>query len=305
MTHTIQQHGWSLKQTVQRAYRRIPALVAASAVLAMLLSGCAAGGSTFPIAYQCTAPQNAYGCFTQITFNRSHMNPDNQPDIPGNPAYIYSDLLVVPLTCDTACQASGGTGNPPGVIYNSIWLVQQGTEFIQAGYTTTPSGMEYFLRYELPGVNNGQYTNVILGPAPAGDGGNTINYKYAVIAMGQLGENIPSWGSTGEWLVQIWPPYGPNTEGFLVDLGYSTFHPDTVAYGQVVYGTKGATAPLAFFSGNNILTTPFTTQNDQQFLTENGSLPTATQTLSHPTDASWLFQPTQSSSGGMFRVACC
>jgi hypothetical protein len=306
MPHTTQHHEEPRGPARGRTRPRAPyptIALALFAVLATLLAGCTVGGSTFPGGYHCTAPQNPSGCYTQISFTHSHTNQDNNPDIAGDPKYAYSNLLVVPLSCDAACKASSGQGNPPGGMGNFLEMYQpNGGWYIRLGYSTA-FGLSYYLQYRLPGVNNGQFTQVILGPAPTGNGGNTIDYKYALVAMGVLGQQT-FFGTTGDWVAIIEPPYGPN--GYLwEDLGPSTFSPTTVFYGQFVYGTSGAKAELAFFANNNILTAPYSAQNLQQFVTEDGSPPSDTQSVDHPTDASWLFKPTQSSTGGMFRIACC
>jgi len=302
MTHTILRH----KDLYGRAHgrARVPRLtvvLVALALLAALMAGCSNGGT--PGTYHCTGPQNPYGCVTQIAFTHSHINPDSNPDIAGDPVYLYSSLLVVPLTCDSACQASSG-GNPPGVILNLIELYQQtGSWYLTMGYETTPTGMQYFVQFYLPGIINGQYGHVDLGPAPTGNGGNTIDYKYAYVAMGRQAQQT-FFGAAGDWVVIIEPPYGSSF--YLVEnLGQSNFHPNAVFYGQYVYGTSGATGQLAFFANNNIFATPYSAQHLQEILTEDGTPPGTIQTVDHPSDARWFFPATKSSSGGMFYVSCC
>jgi hypothetical protein len=285
--------------------RRGTPFVLALAVALALLAGCSNGGTTFPGTYQCTAPQNPYGCATAIEFGHSHINPDSNPDIAGDPVYLYSDLLVVPLTCDAACQTSSGNTNPPGFIYNFVSMYDHlGGGYLEAGYeTTVSSGMQYFVQFQIPGINSGQFTHIDLGAAPTGDGSNTINYKYAYIAMGHQAQQT-FFGAADDWVVIIEPPYGSNF--FLVeDLGKSSFHPDRVQYGQFIYGTSGATGLLAFFANNNIFATPFSAQHLQEILTEDGTPPGTIQTVDHPSDARWFFPATKSSSGGMFYVSCC
>jgi hypothetical protein len=278
--------------------------VLALAMPLALLAGCSFGTAPLPGGYHCTKPQHPAGCATAIDFTHSHINPDSNPDIAGDPVYAYSDLLVVPLTCDAACQASSG-GSPPGFIYNFMSMVQlPAGYYIEAGYTTTPSnGMRYFVQYFVPGVNNGQFTYVDLGPAPTGDGSNKIDYRYAHIAMGQQAQQT-FFGPAGDWVVIIEPPYGSN--GWLVqDLGKSTFQPNHVQYGQFIYGTSGATGLAAYFANNNIFATPFTAFHLQEIVTEDASPPSSVLTVDNPSDASWFIQASKSSSGGMFKVACC
>ncbi len=163
--------------------------------------------------------------------------------------------------------------------------------------------MQYFVQFQLPGVNNGQYTYKTLGPAPTGNGGNTIDYEYAYIAMGHQAQQT-FFGASGDWVVVIEPPYGPNA--YLVDdLGTSTFAPDHVQYGQFIYGKSGATGLAAFYANNNIFATPFTVKHLYEYLTEDGSPPTTVLTVDNPSDASWFIKASVSSSGGMFKVACC
>ena len=120
-----------------RLRRCIPVVLALAMPLA-LLAGCSFGTAPLPGGYHCTKPQHPAGCATAIDFTHSHINPDSNPDIAGDPVYAYSDLLVVPLTCDAACQASSGGGNPPGFIYNFMSMVQlPAGYYIEAGYTTT------------------------------------------------------------------------------------------------------------------------------------------------------------------------
>ncbi len=106
-----------------RLRRCIPFVLALAVALA-LLAGCSFGGTALVGGYHCSTPQHPVGCATAIDFNHSHINPDSNPDIAGDPVYAYSDLLVVPLTCDAACQASSGT-TTPGFIYNFLSMVQQ------------------------------------------------------------------------------------------------------------------------------------------------------------------------------------
>jgi len=144
MSSTIQP-----RSRARRHMRPVTILLAALALPAALLASCSLGGSTFPGAYQCTAPQHPVGCATAITFTHSHINPDSNPDIAGNPLGLDSQILLVPLTCDAACQASSGGGNPPGFISNyvELWQASGGGYFLRIGYTTTPSRMQYFLEY--------------------------------------------------------------------------------------------------------------------------------------------------------------
>jgi hypothetical protein len=91
-----------VQNRTRRHMRWVAITLAALALPAVLLAGCSGGGSTFPGAYQCTAPQHPVGCATAITFTHSHINPDSNPDIAGNPVGVYSQVLVVPLTCDAS-----------------------------------------------------------------------------------------------------------------------------------------------------------------------------------------------------------
>jgi len=285
-----------VQNRTRRHLRWIAIILAALALPGALLAGCSGGGSSFPGTYQCTAPQHPVGCATTITFTHSHINPDTKPDIAANPLGIYSQVLLVPLTCDAACQASSGNGNPPGFISNYVELSQVSGGYLRVGYTTTPNGMHYFLQYFLPSVNNGQYTYQNLAPASPGNG----PYGYATFDVGKL-PNGTQIGNPGDWLVIITTPQNDGG-GAWVNLGQATFAPDHVAYGQFIYGTSGATGLLAAFVNNNIMTVKW---GVQEFVTEDGVPPSPVHTVDHPTDAGWLIPATKSSSGGMFYVSCC
>jgi hypothetical protein len=277
----------------------LPSL-ALTLLAALALAGCSNGGSTVPGGYHCTAPQHQYGCYTQIAFAHSHINPDSNPDIPADPVGSQSDLYMVPLTCDPACQASSGGGNPPGYIANFIQLWQQsGGWFMRIGYETTPSGLQFFLQYMLPGVNNGQYANMFLGTPSISS--NPSAWHYATMFIGLISPDPLS--PDAQWEAFLRPD--PQTFTGVGALGQTTFHPDHVFYGQAIYGTSGATAQLSFFANNSIFTSPFTTGHETELLTEDGTPPAVVQTVDNPTDAGWFIKASASSSGGMFRISCC
>jgi hypothetical protein len=271
---------------------RLPIILAALALVgALLLAGCSAGGSTRPGGYQCAAPQSPYGCYTQLVISHSHLNPDSNPDIPADPVAAESDMMIVPLTCDPACQASSGGGNPPGYIANFIQLYQQSAGwYIRIGYITTPSGLQYFIQYEIPGVYNNQFVQYYLGaPSP--------NYGYTTMLIG-VSVDIP--GDTHQWVEFIAPGGVVSSSGVI---GVSDFQPDYLFYGQVVYGTSGATAQFSVLTNNYVFTKPYTFPN--QFLMEDASPPATVRTVDHPTDAGWFFKASASSNGGMFYLSCC
>jgi hypothetical protein len=276
-------------RTAVRALTRTGAL---GLTLALLLAGCTAGGSTRPGGYQCVTAVG--GCWTLLSITPTHHNPDGHADIPGNPLFASSDLLVTPLTCDAACQSSSGGGsNPPGYIANFMQMSQSSNNwFIRAGYETTPGGTQYFMQYYLGDVNP-PYGNAYLGPTHI-DSGFTGNYPYATITIGD--DFLPN-------------PVHPSPQGWFVamfsasnyTIGGSRFQPDYVFYGQVVYGTSGATARLAAFTNNWInVGGPAA-----QALQEDGTPPGTVRTVDHPSDAGWLIHPASSTTGGMFYVSCC
>jgi len=297
MPHTIQPQSLA-----RRRIRQAMIIPVALVLLAALLAGCAGP----PLgSYHCTAPQHPVGCATVITFSHAHINPDSKPDIANNPRGLFSDMFIVPLTCNPACQASSGNGNPPGFISNYLELIQQnGGWYLRMGYTTTPTGLQYFVQFQMQGINSGQFTYMNLGAAVTGAGPNTDTpYRFAHVIVGVFGVDS-IYGHAGDWFALFEPSYGPQ---FLygVNLGPSIFNPTHAAFGQFIYGTSGATGLLAFFANNNIFATPFSAFHLQEIFTEDGSPPGVIQTVDHPSDARWFFPATKSSSGGMFYVSCC
>jgi hypothetical protein len=281
-------------RTARRTLTRTGALIF---TLALLVAGCSVGGSPRPGGYQCIAAPSQYGCWTLLSLTPTHLNSDGNVDIPGLPVGATSDVLVAPLSCDTACQASGGGGgNPPGYIANVMQLSQSSNNwFIRTGYETTPSsGTQYFLQYYLADVTPPSAT-IYLGATQV-EPGFTGSEPFTAVGMGKSLETPP------EWNVQMIPTFPPTSLPLSHIIGVSAFQPDYVYYGQVVYGTSGATAIIAAFTDNYISTSTVT-----QHLQEDGMPPGTVRTADHPTDAGWLIHPSTTSSniGGEFYVSCC
>jgi hypothetical protein len=272
--------------------------------LALLLAGCSAGGSTRPGGYTCVAAPSLYGCWTLLSITPTHLNAsDGHYDIPGLPVLADSDVLVAPLACDAACQASsGGGGNPPGYIANVMQVSQQSTNwFIRVGYETTPSsGTQYFVQYYLGDVSPPSGTSY-LGTTQI-EPGFTGDNPYTTIAIGV--ESLPP--SPSIWKVTVVPGFPPGAPVLPDPIGMSAFQPDHVYYGQVVYGIGGASAIISVFTNNFIDTITGTQALGMGYLLEDGTPPGTVRTADHPTDAGWLIHPTSATSdGGEFYVSCC
>jgi hypothetical protein len=271
-------------------------------LLALLLAGCSVGGTTRPGGYTCVAAPSQYGCWTLLSITPTHLNvSDGNYDIDGNPLFAQSDVLVTPLSCDAACQASsGGGGNPPGFIANVMQLSQSSTNwFIRVGYETTPSsGTQYFLQYYLGDVSPPNAT--ILLTATQIEPGFTGTDPYAGIDIGQ-GNPLPP---PTPWPVNLHPGHPPGASVLSYVIGTTAFQPDYLFSGQVVYGTSGATAIIAAFTNNFISTL---VDGLPRYLQEDGTPPGTVRAADHPTDAGWLVHPSSanSSTGGIFYVSCC
>jgi hypothetical protein len=293
MTHTPLRDvlPWKASGTAWGIFARAGTLVLA---LALLLAGCSEGGSTRTGGYTCVAAPQQYGCWTQLSISPTHLNPDGHTDIPAVPLNVQSDLWVVPVTCDAACQASSGSGNPPGYIANFIQLWQQSTGwFIRAGYETTAGGTQYFAQYWLGDVSPPS-GNLYLGPTHV-DSGFLGAYPSTTIVIAKTYAS-----PNPQWVVGMSPGY-PAGASLLEDMiGASGFQPNWVFYGQVVYGTSGATAKLAIFTNNEI-----DTGERPQALREDGTPPGTIDTADHPADAEWYIHPGGVGYGGMFYVSCC
>jgi hypothetical protein len=263
--------------------------------LALLLAGCTVspGGSTRPGGYNCVTATG--GCWTLLSLTHTHINPDGSPDIPGPPQLAESDVLVTPLACDAACQASSGSGNPAGYIANFMQLWQSSNNwYIRTGYETTPGGAQYFMQYWLGDLNPPSDGNTYLAPTQINPG-YTGPLPYSTIAVGYSAFDFA-------WNVQVAPGYPPNAPAQTYEIGFSRFQPDYLFYGQVVYGNGGATARLSIFTNSYISTGGFVAQ----LLQEPGTPPGTIRTADHPTAAGWIVQPSTSNQyGGDFYVSCC
>jgi hypothetical protein len=133
--------------------------------------------------------------------------------------------------------------------------------------------------------------NSYLGPTHI-DPGFTGDYPYATITIGDDSFPLPFHTPVG-WFVTM-------SSASNYTIGGSGFQPDSVFYGQVVYGTSGATARIAAFTNNWIRVGVAA-----QVLQEDGTPPGTVRTVDHPSDAGWLIHPASSSNGGMFYVSCC
>jgi hypothetical protein len=269
-------------------------------LLALLLAGCSIGGTTRPGGYTCVGPPSPYGCWTLLSITPTHLNPDGNVDIPGDPVRVNSDVLVAPLACDAACQASsGGGGTTAGYIANVMELLQQSNNwFIRVGYETTAGGTQYFLQYYLPDVSPPNINTYLA--ATQIEPGFTGSEPFSALDIGKSYLSPPP--ASPEWVATVMPGYPPSAFQLSHTIGTSAFQPDHMYYGQVVYGTSEATALIAVFTNNFI-----GTGTSSQYLLEDGTPPGTVRTADHPTDAGWLIHPSTSatSHGGEFYVSCC
>jgi hypothetical protein len=210
----------------------------------VLLSGCLVGGRTRRGGYQCTAPQNPYGCWTQLALSHTHLNPDGRVDLLGDPVGIETDIAVTPLSCNRACELSSGPTNPVGYVANYIELYQSSNGWgIRVGYETTTMGNYYYATYYLGAATT---ATVFLGPTNVDPGFTGSSNPYATFAI--LPSNFGPCPPGCDWVAGLWPPGASISNFDHTHPGVSPFHPDYILVGQVVYGTAGATAPFAIFT---------------------------------------------------------
>jgi hypothetical protein len=272
----------------------------------VLLSGCLGGGGrTRQGGYQCTAPQNLYGCWTQLTLSHAHINPDGRADLLGDPVGITADIAVAPLSCNGACELSSGPTNPVGYIANYIELYQSSNGWgIRAGYETTTMGNYYYASYYLGAAAT---ATVFWVPTNVDPGFTGSYYPYATFVIGP--SDLKFCAPPGcDWVAGLWPPGVPirDTTFDSTHVGVSPFHPDYILIGQVVYGTTGATAPFATFTNIYYTYANANGGGGGGPLTEAGVSPVEVVTVNHPTDANWYIHPSASDpGGGAFYTACC
>jgi hypothetical protein len=76
--------------------------------MAAVVLACDAGlpSQTGPVGYDCV--KTIWGCTADLELNVAHKDADGKHDLPADFLGGWSDLLVVPLSCDANCRASGG-----------------------------------------------------------------------------------------------------------------------------------------------------------------------------------------------------
>jgi hypothetical protein len=218
----------------------------------------------------------------------------------GVPWYAFTQLQVVPLTCDNACRASSGDPNHVGGIANFIGLDDGGAHWIRIGYGTDNAGHpEYWHDFALPNL---PYTSTLDGLTHV-ETGFVGKIPYANLLI----EAVADQGNlnTPLWYAYIYTTY-PVVNTMFFKLGHADFVPTRLILGQVLWGKSGANAIEALYAYTSYETTPW---NAQVFvavpLTTNGIVsPLAG---APPPYANWVVKPTNDVqvSGGLFFTECC
>jgi hypothetical protein len=278
-------------------------IVLLSLVLVTTLTSCdlGLGGSTGLGSYNCV--NMIGGCYNGLVLSVTHLGPKGKPDLPTDLDGAVTDLLLVPLSCDTACRDSSGPGNPPGYIANFLVLRDDTTgAFIRVGYMTTTSGTNhYFMQYYLPDIATIPNLTKDFGPTGI-DPGFAGSSPYTEFWITHSFEQF--WFI---WIVPLTPDAHPTGgQEYSEEIGPTLFRPTQIRYVQLIWGRSGAVAPLAVFT-NNYYRSYFANPNPPYdvVVSADGVPFGPGGTPSQPTLAQWLNPPSNASNGGAFAVQCC
>jgi hypothetical protein len=273
-------------------------------LLTLVLVGCGGESATSP--YDCVS---GGGCSNYVYL--SQRNGDFASSFDG----VQTDVDVVPLACDSACQTSSGSGVGPGTVMTYVTIFDASTHFIRMGYMTHGGHDAYFYDSNLPG---GSYVSPTfpLGETEIGPGytdtytstGMRIEKRYLSSPFGTLPSgwfvnfhlrHAATGGAVGDNTIMVTPP------GF--DL--SSFVPVTWSMGQYIYGHSGATADYGAITNNQIAMScvplPLGCALIYGRLTRDGTIIVQTRSGAPPPYANWLLKPSTSSRGGLLYVECC
>jgi hypothetical protein len=220
----------------------------------------------------------------------------------------YTAMDVVPLTCDSACQASTGDPQKLGAIMNYIVLFDaSGKNFIRMGYTTHNGKDVYFYDSILPGQS---YSLHLLGDTEIGPGypDTFTNTGMNIGASSAQGNQPIAWfvifglkhaaqmGAPGEYTYQVSAP------GF----DPTSFAVARLVMGQYLYGTSGATAVFAGFAHTGYAQVGCACGGSP---TGDGQIVAQPAANVPPPYAAWLVKPSSNqpyiTQGGFFYTECC
>jgi hypothetical protein len=291
-----------------RRLRVVAGAAVCGLLLTLVLAGCGGESATSP--YDCVS---GGGCSNYVYL--SQRNGDFTSAFIG----VQTDVDVVPLACDSACQASSGAGVGPGTVMTYVSIFDASTHFIRMGYMTHGGRDAYFYDSLLPG---GSYVSPTfpLGDTEIGPGytdtytstGMRIEKPDCSVIAGLLGacgwfvnfhlRHAAAGGAVGDNTFKITP----------VGFDLSSFVPVTWSMGQYIYGHSGATADYGAITNNLIATTcvPAGIGSLECLLryvrlTRDGAVIVQTRSGAPPPYANWLAKPSRSSTGGLLYVECC
>jgi hypothetical protein len=277
-------------------------------LLTLALAACGGESATSP--YDCINATG--GCYNYAQLSQSN------GVFTRTPVAFYTDLDVVPLTCDSACRASSGNLTTPGYISNYVTLFDaSGTYFIRAGYYTFNGHDTYFYDSRLPGQ---AYSTHPLGDTHIGPNPPAADYPDTWTSTGvrfdKTSGTSPGWyvtfhlrhdaamGAVGDHSFAVTGP------SFIL----TSFQPYRVTMGQLLYGHSGATAIFASFANNQVaydtlcIPGPLGTSCANLYgqLTGDGSVVPQPSPGVPPPYANWIVRPSaHNSNGGVFYTECC
>jgi hypothetical protein len=298
----------------RQAYRWRLLSVAATGtlLLAIILAGCTFSPSVAP-----AQPAAPYPCAPTPCANTVTIDPlvGLAPDL--QLTSVSTDMDVVPLACDPACQASTGVPATGNVINYIALFDASATHFIRIGYMVNAGRDVYFYQAVLPGQAPSFQTP--LGETEIGPG-----YPDTYTNTGMLISEQRNAGGGGHWYLTFTLRHAAQMGGMGVhtyavtgpSFALSSFAPRRMVMGQTIFGHSGVTAQFASFDNiqysavstvHTCLPPATTCAYSWGAVTQDGTVAGQPTGSVPPPYAGWLFPPSRArnNAGGVFYTECC